>query len=153
MKATRGSGQHAFAIGGICVVVWGIRPTAETVREVTTALLEQRRAVQKPLALVVIADPAMKEPDQSARDEFIRCGPSFAAACSCAFAVVSPAAEQRQVQIGSFEALKAFNPIPSEICDSLEYALQRASLATGADPDAVIAKARAMGLGNGDGPA
>ena len=138
--------EHAVVIDAICIVRWGPNPDAELVRRVTARLLDARRLLHRPLALVVIAHPAMKEPSQSARDEFIHSGPSFARALACAFAVIAPDAEQRQVLIGSFEAMKAFNPVPSEICDSLDDALRRASVAVGANADRVIDEARRRGL-------
>lgn len=138
--------EHVIVIDAICVVRWGENPDAEVVRKVTARLLEARRLRHRSLALVVISHPSMKEPVQSARDEFIHSGPSFARALACAYAVVRPDAEHRQVQIGFLEAMKAFNPVPSDICDSLEDALRRASIAVGADAESVIEEARRRGL-------
>jgi hypothetical protein len=138
--------EHAVVIDAICIVRWGKNPTADVVREVTARLLAARRKLKRQLALIVIPDPSMKAAEPGARDEFIRNGPSFAMACACAFAVIGPDVEHRQVQLGFFEAMRAFNPVPSEYCESTEEALRRASQAVGANAEAVIAEARRRGV-------
>jgi hypothetical protein len=138
--------EPIIVIDGVCIVRWGADPDAKLVRDVTARLLETRRLQHRPLALVVIAHPAMKEPSQEARDEFIRNGPSFSRSLACAYAVISPDAHHRQVQIGTFEAMKAFNPVPSDICHSLDVALRSAAIAVGAKPEAVIEEAHRRGV-------
>ena len=134
--------DRAVLIESIFIVRWSLELTAQEVRQVTLALTDARRDLQRQLALVDITDAESAPPDQATLDEFMRQVPAYSHACSCAFAVVSTSSPHHRLQVGSLEAMSAFSAIPSEICVSLEDALRNASLAVSADFDSVLAAAR-----------
>ena len=134
------------AVACLCLIRWSLRPSLAEVAAAVETVVETRRALGRPPALVVVVDPEMEVPSPAVALELIRTVPIIERSIAGGVAIVPGNSLHVRALRGTVSAIGSVFHIGWDLCVDQDEAMGRLCRRYDLDFEAVCAEALARGL-------